>query len=102
MKKTLVFSSILLMGLTFNGLAHPLASTSVVNINNATVTELVSLKGIGDKKAAAIVAYRKLHGNFKSADELAKVRGISSKMLDKIEKENPGKITFKAATPRGN
>ena len=95
MKKALVFSSILLMGLTFNSFAHLPTSHSVININKATVAELVTLKGIGEKKAAAIVAYRKLHGDFKFADEIANVRGISSKMLDKIEKENPGTITVK-------
>lgn len=95
MKKILVFSSVLLLGLTFNSLAHQTASHSPVNINQATATELATLKGIGVKKAAAIVSYREQHGNFKSVDDLAHVRGISNKMLQKIEKENPGKLSFK-------
>lgn len=94
MKKALIFAGIFCAGLTCNALARPLPADHVVNINTATATELVSLKGIGAKKAAAIVAYRKLHGDFKSADELSHVKGISTKMLERIEKENPGKLRF--------
>ena len=35
-----------------------------LNINTATETQLMTLKGVGEKKAAAIVAYRTEHGNF--------------------------------------
>lgn len=53
-----------------------------VNINNASVKELTTLKGIGKKKAEAIIAYRKIYC-FKSADELTKVKGIGKKLLQK-------------------
>lgn len=50
---------------------------------------LQKIKGIGPKKAAAIVEYRKQHGPFKSVKDLAKVKGFSEKILAKIMKENP-------------
>jgi len=48
-----------------------------LNINTATETQLMTLKGISEKKAAAIVAYRTEHGNFASLEQLAEVKGIS-------------------------
>ena len=54
-----------------------------VDINHATVKELRILKGIGAKKAQTIVAYRKKYKCFKNIDELVKVKGISTKTLEK-------------------
>jgi len=56
-----------------------------VDINNASAKELSSLKGIGIKKAEAILTYRKTHC-FKSIDEFVKVNGIGSKTLEKNRK----------------
>ncbi len=53
-----------------------------VDINTADQKELSTLKGIGAKKAAAIVAYRKQHC-FENIEELAKVKGISKKTIEK-------------------
>jgi competence protein ComEA len=60
---------------------------AVVNINTATVKELMTLKGVGQKRAEAIIKYRKEHGKFKNIYELAKVKGISKKMIDSWGKE---------------
>lgn len=60
---------------------------ATVNINTATVKQLTTLKGVGEKKAEAIVKYRKEHGKFKKVDELAKVKGIGSKMVNKLSKD---------------
>ena len=56
---------------------------ALVDINKATVTELASLKGIGAKKASVIVKYRKENGCFKSIEDLAKVKGIGKKTVEK-------------------
>jgi competence protein ComEA len=53
-----------------------------VDINIANEKELVSLKGIGSNKAQAIVKYREGHC-FKTVQELAKVKGIGSKTVEK-------------------
>ena len=56
-----------------------------VNINTADAGAIAAaLSGIGPSKAEAIVAYRKEHGAFKSADELTHVKGIGQKTLEKI------------------
>ena len=56
-----------------------------VNINTATVEELKTLKGIGEKKAEAIIEYRKQNGSFKNKEELMKVRGIGKKLYESFE-----------------
>lgn len=58
----------------------------VVNINTADAEALTKLKGIGPKKAEAIVAWRKANGNFKSIEQLAEVKGIGAKMLEENRK----------------
>jgi len=55
-----------------------------VDINTATAAELAAtLNGVGDSKAQAIVDHRTEHGPFKSAEELAEVRGIGLKTVEK-------------------
>ncbi len=55
-----------------------------VNINTATADSLAfNIKGVGKKKAEAIIAYRQANGPFKSIDELLKVKGIGPKILVK-------------------
>ncbi|ENO3979672.1 ComEA family DNA-binding protein [Aeromonas veronii] len=56
--------------------------TGKLNINTATLAELTSLKGIGDKKAQAIVDYREKQGKFTSVDQLADVNGIGPATLE--------------------
>jgi len=53
-----------------------------VDINTASKSELMSLNGVGEKKADAIIAYRK--GNcFTNVDSLANVKGIGERLLEK-------------------
>jgi len=56
-----------------------------VNINTADKEMLTQLPGIGPVIAEAILAYRKDNGNFKSIDELTKVKGIGEKTLVKLK-----------------
>jgi len=56
----------------------------VVNVNQASAQELADLlKGIGLKKAQAIVDYREANGPFKKPEELAKVKGIGEATVAK-------------------
>ena len=60
------------------------AAQAVVNINTANAVQLEALPGIGEVTAERIVTYRNENGNFASVDDLAKVKGIGSKTLEKI------------------
>lgn len=62
---------------------HAAASASPVNLNTADAATLGTLTGIGPAKANAILEYRKLHGPFKSVDDLLEVKGIGAATLDK-------------------
>jgi competence protein ComEA len=68
------------------------AQQNKVNINQANADQLTSLKGIGVKRAQAIVAYRDAHGRFASVNDLIKVKGISQKRLQRLLKNNPGRM----------
>lgn len=55
-----------------------------VDINTADAAALdAAMQGVGPKSAAAIVAYRAKHGPFKSVDDLANVKGIGPKTVEK-------------------
>ncbi|CAJ1349731.1 unnamed protein product [Effrenium voratum] len=52
----------------------------LLNVNDASVDDLMSLPGIGRAKAEKIVAYREQHGAFSTAADLAKVPGIGQRL----------------------
>ena len=60
------------------------ATPDKININQATLSQLQSLPGVGLKKAQAIIDYRSQHGDFTSVNELEKVKGIGKKMVAKL------------------
>lgn len=59
--------------------AHP------VNLNTATLTELMQLPRIGLKTAERIVAFRKQHGGFQRPEELMNVKGIGEKSYARLK-----------------
>ena len=59
------------------------SSGNKININTAGPEALSTLKGIGKKKAEAIIHYRKENGPFKTVQDLVNVRGIGKKTLSK-------------------
>jgi len=54
-----------------------------VDLNSAQEAELRSLPGVGETKAAAIIAYREANGPFADLASVAKVEGISENMIEK-------------------
>ena len=79
MKKLLL---ILLAFFAFSGMAM-----AAVNLNTASKAELEAVKGIGPKKAEAIIEYRKKNGSFKTVDELKNVKGFGDKSVAKMRPE---------------
>lgn len=80
-RKVMVSSALLMLFMTFGqaGLAE-----ERVDINRAGVDELVTVKGLSEAQAKAIVEDRKLRGAFKSAGELVRVRGVGRGTFKKI------------------
>lgn len=62
--------------------AQGASPSSKININSADAETLVTLTGIGDTKAKAIIAYREANGPFSSIEELVNVKGIAALTLD--------------------
>ena len=73
-------SIIAVLAVIFVGLSDLYAEDfKKININTASADELKDLKGIGEKKAAAIIEFRETNGNFKQPEDLMKVPGIGPK-----------------------
>ena len=69
-------------------LSMPLAfaeDASKVDINKATVEQLMEIKGIGQKYAERIVEYRDENGPFKKIEDIMEVKGIGTKTFEKIK-----------------
>ncbi|WP_371922655.1 ComEA family DNA-binding protein [Simiduia sp. 21SJ11W-1] len=68
------------------------AQVQTVNINTATAEQLAAaLKGVGLKKAQAIIEYRNKVGKFVKVEQLAEVKGIGAATIEK----NRTRITLK-------
>jgi len=63
----------------------PRAPQRPVNLNTATVTELMQLPRVGQKTAERILAFRKQHGGFQRPEELMNVKGIGEKSFAKLK-----------------
>jgi competence protein ComEA len=80
----------------FATLGAGIAAAAPVDINCADASALAAgLNGIGDAKAEAIVAYRTENGPFKTADDLATVKGIGAKTVE----ANRANITLGESCP---
>jgi competence protein ComEA len=74
----------LLLSLALAFASFGAVAADAVNINTADAATLATaLNGIGQSKAEAIVAYRESNGPFKSVDQLADVKGVGLKTVDK-------------------
>nr|WP_297403873.1 ComEA family DNA-binding protein [uncultured Marinobacter sp.] len=87
MKRTPLIATLVLLFSLATGFAH--AEPAAININTADVATLASLNGIGQSKAEAIVAYRDVNGPFATTADLADVKGIGERTIEK----NAGRLS---------
>ena len=59
-------------------------AAGLVNINTAGVGQLCTLPGIGESRAADIIAYRESHGDFAACEDIMHVAGIKESIYNKI------------------
>lgn len=79
---------------------------SAINVQTASKDELMCIKGIGEKKANAIMKYRKSK-KLKSIDDLIEIKGFGKGIIANVKKGTKsvacgGKKTTKKATPKKN
>lgn len=65
------------------------SAAGLVNINTADIAQLCTLPGIGESRAADIIAYREAHGGFAACEDIMQVSGIKESVYNKIS----GRIT---------
>ena len=85
---TLALCGVLIMApqLAFGALQEQApVSKPTVNLNTATVDQLMTLPGIGQKTAERIIEYRTKSGGFKKIEELMNIRGIGEKSFLKLK-----------------
>ncbi|MBR9797498.1 MAG: helix-hairpin-helix domain-containing protein, partial [Gammaproteobacteria bacterium] len=75
----------------------PTSQAADMNINTATAAQLTELKGIGGKKAQAIIEWRKANGPFTDVAQLTEIKGIGPNTLKRMNTTltlgEPGKTT---------
>lgn len=57
-----------------------------LDINKATLSELVTIPGVGEKLASDIIDYRKSHAGFETIEELKQIKGIKDKKLEQLRR----------------
>lgn len=60
------------------------SASGLVNINTADAAALCTLPGVGESRAADIIAWREANGGFDSCEDIMKVSGIKTAMYEKI------------------
>jgi len=81
-------SSLSLQNILYNGqliVIPKKKKETLISINSADISELVTLPGIGEKTAQKIIDYRNEFGSFLSLEELMNVSGIGNAKFNKIK-----------------
>ena len=56
-----------------------------ININTASLEDLLKISGIGESKAKNIIEYRETNGQFKNIEEIKNINGIGDSLFNKIK-----------------
>jgi comEA protein len=62
-----------------------LAGKARINVNTASRSELTQLPRVGPATADKIIAYRNVHGPFRSLNDLQKIKGIGPKTVEQLK-----------------
>ncbi len=77
---------VVLVALFLAGVAmQAFAAGGLKDINRATAEDLVLVKGIGQKRAEAIISFISRRSGIRSMDELAEVKGVGKKVLEELK-----------------
>lgn len=63
------------------------SSSSTININTASLSELMKIDGVGEKTAQKIIDYRESNGGFKSIEDIKNVDRIGDKTFEKMKEQ---------------
>jgi competence protein ComEA len=74
----------ILTGIPDKVIQTPIVS-SLINLNEATLEQLMELPGIGETKANDIINFRSQNGPFKSIEEIQNVPGIGPTIFEKLK-----------------
>ena len=80
-KHLIALLTALALVMVFTGLAVA-ESSDTININTATVEELVQLDRVGQKYAERIIAFRDQNGPFQAPEDIMQVAGIGQKTFE--------------------
>lgn len=78
-------SSVIVSNSNSTGVEDNSSSSNKININTATKESLMTLSGVGESKALAIIEYREKNGLFKSIEDIMNVSGIGEAAYQKIK-----------------
>lgn len=74
----------LVLGVVLSVGSLPALALDKIDVNTATMEQLLEVKGVGEVLAQRIIEYRQVHKSFKTLDELNNVKGVGGKKLEKM------------------
>ena len=75
----------LINNVCINDIKESSGTNDLISLNSATKEELMTLSGIGEKKALDIISYRNLNGGFKTVEEIMNISGIGESLFAQIK-----------------
>jgi len=81
----LALSNLIKVNCRMEKIVYPQVELARINLNKVTLQELMHIKFISAKLAQSIIAYRDLHREFSSLEELKEVKGVGDQRYEKLK-----------------